>query len=314
MTDKKETSKPDIEGFMTDEEILKEKGFGGGFETHTKIHYKSRISLNMDQVNDLNASVPYALKELLPGYEICPERGWVNLTDKNLGFATLEEGIFYFVKKNGQDTGDVVKIGSTFVIYEGNGNQHISHPISDFLPKHLKQVLRGERFSRYNLNRLGPLVNESLESLRRLLEPERTNRTIEQIVEDVKINEPEKLECKAQSYNFLSDMQGIIEDIANEGGTLGGLTATDEYKAPDSKNAGEIYIKKEDPKFTGLLNTYPDLKELTAIAQGLLIINYFAELKLNKAMSLAAKIPAKYQKIVYSVYDKLNTKENLKGG
>ncbi|UZE94124.1 MAG: hypothetical protein IB618_00925 [Candidatus Pacearchaeota archaeon] len=330
--EKKETSRPNIPGFQTEEELLAEMLGGANVKRHTVTRYEKKIPMSREQIESLNLAAS-KLSKLWPGYEIETSfRDSVNVST-GYGMSEVVPATSYFTKWKGKLTQDKLSIGYNeeknigAIKFEADGNREIRDTGVYYLSNVINLIVfKGRRLDESNLDRYtNPLIKEALEILRKDLEPVRTNRTIQQVIENTKIDEPERLKCEPKKFDFLGelgDLVGYMDNLVAEKGGFAGMSIVDQqYEAPDNKNAGEIIIKKRS-EISDFVDKY-QLSELGAIAKGAIIINALLESRIDEALALAKYLPDNYKEKVYSIVEdiqqnysqnnKLN-QNNLKGG
>lgn len=307
------TQKP-FEEFLTDEEM----GFRKIMPT-IQIHeqYRSKISLSYQQLINAIKLIPSVWKGLFPWCEI-----EVNHSDSiRVGktYGVLEDAISISIKENGNYTGDVIKINQNFLVYLKNGKNYFATPIEKALPLVINIV------KNYNVDE-NNIVDHSNLIIREVSEifTKRKGTTIEQIVKEKGPNAPE-FKCEPGvvvcdfSDMFVKDITAEIEKIAEEKGSLAGLSAREEYKAPDSNNAGEISLKFESEPFKKFYEAYPKIrereKEIISYSYGRQIIHALVEAynnieirknRLEGIKAMVNTIPSVIDKnIIISVVDDL---------
>lgn len=326
--EEKGNEKPNIEGFLTDTEM------GLKYEMpkrHTETRYEKKIELSREEFDNISLAISRRFNRVFPGYEIEISPSLVNM-GPNAGELVID-AISYVLKKDGKPTGDELRIGRqdrvslSIVKFEADGNKAVRDAGFYFLANVVDFVTgKGYRFNDTNLDDiLNPVVAGALK--------------LAGIIIEAAKKEPEKLKCEAGSYDFLSkdflaSIKGEIENIVAEKGGLLGLTATEEYKDPDSTNAGIVEITKKDPRFDIVRQKYGGLWQLTTFGNGEIIITDIVEAyhskeerikkqKLNEALSLSKNFPLKYKQIVEetvkgienSAQNSINkSKTKLKGG
>ncbi|MEM4215390.1 MAG: hypothetical protein QW484_03465 [Candidatus Pacearchaeota archaeon] len=273
--------------------------------------YRSKISLTNDELKKLSLAISYAWKKMFPWCEVeINENDFIRIGDS---ISELVDAISFKLKERetGKYTGDVIKVNNDFFVIWRNGRDYYAKPTEKIAPL-LVDVAKKYNFNEKNLAEyINPLIEQVFEHY-----VKKKGVTIEQIVTE-KGKDAKEFECKPGvayvdfSDMFVKDITACIEEIAESKGSLAGLVATEEYKAPDSNNAGEIYLKREDPKFADVFKHYPKLDKLKSIATGPLFINAIVEAyhsninikikKLEEAALLVKTLPKEYQSIAYSV-------------
>ncbi|MCX8193875.1 MAG: hypothetical protein N3G19_00720 [Candidatus Pacearchaeota archaeon] len=314
---KEEVKKP-FEGFMTDEEMGLKSSISHTIAISESC--RSKVSLSYDELKRLTIAIPYAWKKLFPWCEIVVnEKDCIRVGSQ---FGLLMDAISFMLKEKetGKYTGDVIKINRDFFVIWRNGKEYYAIPTGKIIPS-IIEISRKYEFNEKNLNQyIDPIVEQVSENYAK-----EKGVTIEQIISE-KGKDAKEFECTPGvayvdfSDMFVKDITACIEEIAEKKGSLAGLIATDEYKAPDSNNAGEICLKREDSRFTEVFNEYPKLDKLKGIATGPLFINAIVEAyhsdmetknkKLDEASLLVKTLPKEYQSIAYSVIMEMKKKIN----
>lgn len=322
MTKQTEIEKPNIEGFVSDKEIVAdvmgvpEESFE---KLHIEKHFQNKISLTYTQLKNLNDSIEQIWNSIFqsPKYKIKMYEDSLNISATNTGY--LIPAITFELYENDKATGDKITTCEKNVVYNGNGKAYISKPNKYFLPRLLRLVLR----KNYNMNdsaRINynnKLAQGAQEALRKFLEPERTDRTLDRILEEIRIEKPERLICASESEDFLASITGFMAEAVAKTESFAGMGATNEYKAPDSKNAGVIELVHEDPLLAGALKLYPNLMQLKETDKGKIAINAIIEFhngseqRLKEIYALLQNFSDEHKQIINStVKTILNTKYN----
>ncbi|MCL6500843.1 MAG: hypothetical protein K6T16_02305 [Candidatus Pacearchaeota archaeon] len=315
--------KPNIEGFLTDEEM----GLKSNIPCTIAISEscRNKISLNYDELRRLILAIPYAWKKMFPWCDVeVNTEDCIRVGDR---VGELVDAVSFKLKEKGSNkyTGDVIKANKEVFVIWKNGKEYYAKPTEQIAPLLVALAKRGE----FEEDELRYHVDQIVEQIAERY-TKKKGVTIEQIIEE-KGKDAKEFECKPGvayvdfSEMFVKEITACIEDIAEKKGGLAGLAATEEYKAPDSNNAGEVSLRFESEPFTKFYEAYPKIKEREKT-----IINYNygrqiihalveaynnVEIRKNRLDGIKAMINAVPssidKKIIISVFEDLKNKAQL---
>lgn len=229
---------------------------------------RNKISLNSEELKNLTLAIPYAWKQLFPWCEVeVNEKDFIRVGGH---VGELVDAISFNLKEKETDkyTGDAIKINEELFVIWRNGKEYYAKPTEKMVSL-LLDISKKNSLNKDNLTYfVDPIVKEVSEFFTK-----KKDTTLEQIIKE-KGKDAKEFICNPgvaylDSEGFIRDITAEIEKIAEEKGSLAGLSATNEYKAPDSTNAGEISLRFESEPFTNFYKAYPKIKE-----RELTIINY----------------------------------------
>ena len=121
-----------LEGFMTDDDVLKQMGFGGE-KPHLKQHAKAKLeAMNQDAYRSCINALSTDLEDILPkGCEF--EIAQCSVSDTDVKSQMLVDGYQFVIYMDKKRTGDEITVTPNSVVYNGNGNRRISQPLSTYL-------------------------------------------------------------------------------------------------------------------------------------------------------------------------------------